>query len=114
MKVAILSESSADEAVIRVLVEGVLGKSIQIVRSPSLKTKGWQGVLAAPLFVLKKLHYGIDVDAFVAVVDSDQSPVHQPDHERPGGEDSQCRLCNLRKTVTQVQSQLRDRAGRPL
>ena len=113
MKVAILSESSADEAVIRVLVEGVLGKPTQIVPPPSLKTRGWQGALAAPLVVLRKLHYEMDVDAFVAVVDSDHSPIHQAAHDQPGNEDSKCRLCNLRKNVAKVQNQLRSRVGRP-
>jgi len=113
MKIAVLSESPADEAAIRVLVDGVLGKPTQTIAFPPLRTRGWQGALGALPAVLRYLHYATDADGFVAVVDSDHSPVHQPSHEQSGSEDGECRLCKLREIVARVQSQLRDRAGRP-
>jgi hypothetical protein len=113
MKIAVLSESPADEAAIRVLVEGVLGRPTQTIAFPPLRTRGWQGALGALPAVLRYLHYATDADGFVAVVDSDHSPVHQPSHEQSGSEGEACRLCKLRGLVARVQRQLRDRAGRP-
>lgn len=113
MKVAVLSESPADEAAIRVLVEGVLGESPQRVDLPLIRTRGWHGALGAFPAALTQLHYTTDTEAFVVVVDSDQSPVHQLSHEQPGGAAGKCRVCNLRETAIRVQSQLRARASRP-
>ncbi len=111
MKVAILSESSADEAAIRVLIDSLLGSKTQPVSFPSLRTRGWRGVLNTLPAILKYLHYN-DADAFVAVLDSDESPIHRVTHEMPGGSDGKCRLCRLRE-LCRVQEQLRPRSGRP-
>lgn len=102
MKVAVLSESPADEAAVRILAEGVLGKQTQPIALPQLQTRGWCTVLKVLPVVFKHLHYETDAEAFVVVVDSDHSPVHRPAHEQPGGEDEKCRLCKLRETSTSL------------
>ncbi len=112
MKVAVLSESPADEAAIRILVDGILGRQTQTVGLPDLRTRGWPSTLQFLPGVLKHLYYRTDAEALV--VDSDSSPAHGNTHDQPGRADPQCRLCQLRKVAAQTQSQLRPVAGRLL
>src|SRR4051812_24290344 len=99
MKVAVLSESSADEAAIRILVNGILGGQTQEVPPLSYRSRGWPSVIRVLPAVLKYLHYRTDADAVVVIADSDDSPIHQSAHDQAGGEDAQCRLCQLREVV---------------
>ena len=111
MKIAVLSESSADEAAISVLIEGLLGINVERVPMPAPKTRGWQGVLFGVDPALRYLHYRTDVDALVVTLDSDLSTVHRREHEEPGSDDAGCRLCCLRRTIALVQGSLRQRQG---
>ena len=113
MKVAILSESPADEEAIRILVEGVLNQRTFPVSFPPLLTRGWRGVLKILPSVLKHLHYRTDAEALVVSVDSDESPMHREEHKLPGGADGKCRLCQLQLKVISTRGQLRPRFGRP-
>lgn len=113
MRAAVLSESSADEAAVRILADGLLGRKTQQIVSPPLRTRGWPSALQVVPSLLKHLYYRTDAEAFVLVVDSNRSPVHQNAHDQPGGADQQCRLCRLRESVARVQSQLRPISGRP-
>ena len=112
MKLAVLSESPADEAAIRILVDGLLGHPTEPVAGPRLRTRGWPSVLDILPVVLRHLYFRTDADALVVVVDSDDSPVHVPPHETESGRDLACRLCRLRicseKTLQQL-SPLPDR-----
>jgi hypothetical protein len=114
MKVAVLSESPADEAAIHILIAGLLGKQTQPIEpSRQLRTRGWPAVLQVIPAELKRLHYSLtDTLAFAVVVDADNSPLHQAAHEAPGGEVAKCRLCQLRRVVAQTQQQLRSVLGR--
>ena len=78
MKVAVLSESPADEAAIRILVEGLLGRTIEPPPMPPIRSRGHDAVVASLPTVLKHLHYRTDAEALVVVLDSDRSPVHDP------------------------------------
>src|SRR5262249_36333124 len=62
--------------------------------------------------VLRHLHFQTDAEAFVTVLDSDLSPVHEPVHEQPGAADKKCRLCCLRDKLAVAQSRLRPVPGR--
>lgn len=87
MKVAVLSESPADEAAIRILVEGILGRQTQSPALSSFRTRapGISGVFRAFPAVLKELYYNQqDAEGLIVVVDSDHTPVHSPEHEQPG------------------------------
>lgn len=107
MKVAVLSESPADEAAIRVFVEGLLGERSEPPSSmPPIRSRGCDAVLAILPAVLRHLHYQTDADALVVVVDSDLSGVHQEAHAQPGGVDQTCRLCRIKAIVRQVQREL--------
>jgi hypothetical protein len=112
MKVAILGESSADEAAIRILLEGILSAKTQETPSLSLRSRGWPSVIGILPTILKKLHYQTDVESLVVVVDSDDSPIHQSEHDNIGGGDARCRLCQLRNVVSLETSRLRTVIGR--
>ncbi len=102
MRLAVLSESSADEAAIQILVGGILCRSIHPIPPPPLRTRGWPSVRRILPTVLKHLHYHTNAEAFALVVDSNHSPVHQNTHNQPGGADPQCRICDLHGIVHQV------------
>jgi hypothetical protein len=112
MKTCVLSESPADEEAIGILVGGILGRPITPVAGPALRSRGWAATVNILPSVLKYLHYQTDAEAFVAVIDSDESPVHEPAHEAPGGAVDKCRLCVLRALVADSCRQLRPLAGR--
>jgi hypothetical protein len=106
MKLAVLSESSADEAAIRIIVEGILGQSTEEIALQRLRSRGWPSVKNVLPAVMARLQYQTEAEALVLIVDSDDSPVHKPAHEEPGAEDVDCRLCQLRTTVAQVRNRL--------
>ena len=112
MKVAVLSESPADEAAIRILIDGIIGRQTQSADMPPIRTRGVSGVFKILPTVLKYLHYRTDADALAVVVDSDRTPVHKPEHEQEGGADERCRLCKIRQIVDSVLGQLRPVQGR--
>jgi hypothetical protein len=95
MKLAILSESPADEAALRVLTEYVLGAPFGLV-APTLRARGWPSVEQVLPPILRHLHFNTDADGLVVVVDSDDSPVHLTAHEAPGYFHPLCRICRLR------------------
>ncbi len=110
MKVAVISESEADEAAIRVLVEGILqdqtGEVASYLRS---RPGGWPHVRQLLPGNLSYLHYNTEAEALVVVVDSDDSIIHERSHESAGGEVLGCRLCELLQIVESRQALLRDK-----
>jgi hypothetical protein len=106
MKLAVLSESPADEAAIRILVDAILGTQTDHIVPPFLRTRGWPSVLGVLPSVLKHLHYHTNTNALVVIVDSDDSVPHRLAHDLPDGVVKGCRLCRLRSVADQVQSGL--------
>jgi len=98
MKIAVISESPADEAAIKILIDALLGDETELVSAPRLRPSGWPHVRTLLPSIAKALHYNTDAEGIAVVVDSDHSPVHLLGH--PSGQDchSQCRLCLLRAT----------------
>lgn len=111
MKLAILSESPADEAVLRVLVGYVLGKPFTLV-TPSLRARGWPSVEQVLPPILRHLHFNTDAHGLVVVVDSDDSPVHDATHEAPGYHHPLCRICRLRSVFRRTLKNLPPAQGR--
>lgn len=101
MKVALLSESPADEAVLRVLVDAVLGEPAQIAPA-GFRARGWPNVLQVLPAVIRHLHFNTDVDTLVVTCDSDDTPVHTEAHEAPDYYHPHCRLCQLRAVFRQT------------
>lgn len=111
LKLAILSESPADEAVLHVLVGYVLGQSPIWVK-PSLRARGWPSVEQVLPPILRHLHFNTDADGLVVVVDSDDSPVHTVEHEQPGHHHPLCRVCRLRAAFRRTLRNLPPAHGR--
>lgn len=63
MKIAVLSESPADEAAVSILIEGLLGVCMTRVPLPTPGTRGWKGTFNAVALALRHLHYRTDEEA---------------------------------------------------
>lgn len=111
MKVAILSESPADEIALRVLVESVLGAPPKFVQ-PGLRARGWPNVGQVLPAVIRHLHFNTETDVLVVVADADDSVVHTPEHDRPDYFHPRCRMCQLRATFRQTTKNLPPARGR--
>jgi hypothetical protein len=109
MKVAVFSESEADEAAVRVFVNALLGQETESPPMPPIESRGWNAVLIRLPVVLRHLHYQTDAQGLVVVIDSDRSPVHLTAHTAAGGAEEKCRLCQVTSIVKRVQSELRPR-----
>src|SRR5437879_2482985 len=105
MNIALLSESPADEAALRVLVAAVLGARPHFL-SPGLRARGWPNVAQVLPAVIRHLHFQTDAELLVVVVDSDDSVVHTAPHERPDYFHPQCRVCQLRAVFRQTTKRL--------
>jgi hypothetical protein len=105
MKVAIISESPADEAAIRILVEALLNQPVETVPRRH-RAGGWQAALNAIEPVLKAVHYRRSAEALVVVLDSNSSPIHRVSFEKPCENPEECRLCAARDLIRRVQGQL--------
>lgn len=106
MRIAVVSESPADEAAIKILVDEIVGNELELF---SLRTRpnGWTKIFELLPNIIYGLHHGTDVEALVVVMDSDESPAHQNAHEPPNEENPECRLCRLRMTVRAALTRLR-------
>lgn len=111
MKLAILSESPADEAAIELLVQSVLKGPFVRVQS-TLRARGWPSVAQVLPAVVRHLHFNTDADGLVVVVDSDDSVVHTAEHDRPEYFHPLCRLCRLRAVFRQSTKKLPPARGR--
>ncbi|HKG47540.1 MAG TPA: hypothetical protein VKB02_12475 [Pyrinomonadaceae bacterium] len=99
MKIAVVSESPADEAAIKILVDAILGHETELVSAARLRPGGWPQVLQLIPSILKALHYYTDAEGIAVVVDSDSSPVHLLEQPRDQECHSECRICLLRNTL---------------
>lgn len=111
MKLALLSESPADEAALRVYVAAVLREPPQLV-APGFRARGWPNVAQLMPAVLRHLHFNTDADLLVVVVDSDDSVVHTAAHDAPNYFHPLCRMCQLRAVYRQTTKKLRPAHGR--
>lgn len=113
MNVAVLSESSADEAAVRVLAEAVLGVETSTPPPLKLRSRGWPSVLTLLPSVIKDLHFRTDAEALIVVADSDHSIVHVNGHDEHTGGVPGCRVCELRRARDSTIQRLPTRVGRP-
>ena len=111
MKLAILSESPADEAALRVLVEAVVPAPVEFLR-PAYRARGWPSVAQVLPAVIRHLHFNTDADGILVEVDADDSVVHTEQHERPDYFHPQCRICRLRAVMRQTVKRLPPIGGR--
>ncbi|HKG95988.1 MAG TPA: hypothetical protein VKA84_29010, partial [Gemmatimonadaceae bacterium] len=115
MKLAVLGESPADEAAVRILVEGILGTTAEEVQPRGIHGRGWPAVRDSLPAVLRYLHWKSDADALVVIVDSDDTTLHHPSHEANSAGARGCRLCELRAVIAGVQREFSSRLqGKPV
>lgn len=102
MKLADLSESPADEAAIRTLVDAIVGQAVEWVDHFRTLTGsgGWPSVLRLLPKIIAHLYYHSDAEGLVVVVDSDIRAVHAQEHEQTPSQD--CRLCQLRDASRRI------------
>lgn len=111
MKVALLSESPADEAVLRVLVDAILGEPAHVAPA-GYRARGWPNVLQVLPAVIRHLHFNTDVDTLVVTCDSDDTPVHTAAHDAPQYYHPHCRMCQLRAAFRQTSKRFPAAHGR--
>ena len=99
MKIAVVSEFTADEAALKILVDAVLGIKTDLLTGRRWRPRGWSHVFSLLTTIVRDLHYSTDADGCVIVIDSDESPVHRRSHEASAVQDAACRLCQLRAVV---------------
>jgi hypothetical protein len=75
MRVAILSESPADEAALRILVDAVLGTPSIRVEPVVARRSGVSGVYSTLGAIIRSLHFRASADGLVVVVDSDYDSI---------------------------------------
>lgn len=114
MKLAILSESPADDAAVRILVEAVLGAATEPVSPKSLRRRsGFNSISPILPVILKELHYHTDTEALIVVVDGNGSAMHQETHGESPARFGDCRLCRLRQRFAEVTAALPPRTHAP-
>jgi hypothetical protein len=108
MKVGIVSESPANEAAVAIILKALIGREIEVVSSGRARN-GWSGAIKAVEVELKHLHYNSDAHGIIAVVDSDDTPVHCEEHEVPGGGRGDCRVCRIMEIIRSTELGLKPR-----
>jgi hypothetical protein len=104
MRVAILSESSADETALRILVNAVLRVKTNPIDNLSLRSRNWQTVKEVLTANAKMLHYRTNADALVVVVDSNHT------YLSPGKREN--RLSDFQELLERCKEQLGPVSGR--
>jgi len=113
MKIAIFSESPTDEAVLKILVEGILGEEIEEVPYPNRLQSRGSGVQRDVPIVLSGVYYNTEAEFLIIVRDSDDTPVHKKEHDEPNNiEAENCRYCELRKLVKSALENLAPMQGK--
>lgn len=108
MKAAVLSESDADEAVLKVLVETCVGRPITWHDAIRMRHRGVDAALNVLAPAIKSLHYRhTDVRLLVVTVDSDNTAVHTAAHDADPEQAGDCRWCRIQTRVTRIRSELR-------
>jgi hypothetical protein len=102
MRVAILSESSADESALRILVDALLGVKTTHV-AMNLESRGWPAVRNILPAISKTLQYRTGAEGLVVVVDSN--------HTYLSGDEPKNRLRDFRELVQRCQQQLKPVVG---
>lgn len=100
MKIAIFSEYTTDETVIKILVEGILGEEIEQVPYPNRLQSRGSGVPRDVPVVLRSVYYNTEADFLIIVRDSDDTPIHRKEHDESNNEEAKkCYFCELRRIV---------------
>lgn len=111
VRLVALSESPADEAAIRILIEAIRGAAIEWIEPPQFRSRGWPALLRELPIVMRALHYGSEATGLIVVADSNDSVLHDGRHDAEPHDD--CRACVLRRTADGESVRLTPIAARP-
>lgn len=111
MKIVFFGESPADQKALAVFTEGILGEPPEVV-DMGLEGHGVTGVLHTLPGIYRGVYYNSDAEGLVVVVDSDDTALHDPEHDKSAGGGEDCRFCQAHKVVAQAHNRLRARPGR--
>jgi hypothetical protein len=103
MRVAILSESPADEAALRIIVDAVLGVRTTHI-ALNLESRGWSSVRSVLPAISKTLQYRTDAEGLVVVVDSNHTYLSRDEPKN--------RLREFQELVQRCQRELKRMSGR--
>jgi hypothetical protein len=103
MRVAILSESSADESALRIIVDSVLGVKTTPI-TMNLVSRGWGSVRSVLPAISKTLQYRTDAEALIVVVDSN--------HTYLSRDEPRNRLRDFQELIQRCQRELKTVSGR--
>jgi len=109
MKVAIVSESPADETAMATLVAAVIGRPIEVASYQVRKGGGWTTLMRALPSIVPAIYYATDAEGVIIVLDSDDSPIHNPGHDPADPNNTNCRICGIMRLVATSTSRLHDR-----
>ncbi|HEY2827590.1 MAG TPA: hypothetical protein VGJ04_08325 [Pirellulales bacterium] len=106
MKIGFFCESPADQAAMAIFTEGILGEPPEPI-GMDLEARGVGGVLRGLDGVFRGVHYNSVADGLIVVVDSDDTRLHSPEHEKPDADLGDCRFCRIHAIISRARSQLK-------
>ena len=101
MKVGYYCEPPADQAAMTIFAEGILGYRPEPINM-DLEAHSVPSFFSALDGVFRGVHYNSDADGLVIVVDSDNTELHNSDHDKPGAGEESCRFCRARKIIARA------------
>jgi len=110
MKLAVLSESPADEAFVQTITTSVLGVATEFPASYQFRSRGWGSLPKLLPSVILELYYATDLDGLLVVADSNGTEPHELNHTPETAKD--CRFCKLRLAADERMARLRPVPGR--
>ncbi len=114
MKVAIVSESPADEAALLLFVRAILGTAVEF-EPVTIRHTGWTHLVQVLPKIITAVHYNTSADALVVVLDADDSLVHESQHDPTDAANATCRICRIIEAIDRAKCLLRKRpSGREL
>jgi hypothetical protein len=112
MKIGFYCESPVDQAAMRVFTEGILGDPPEPINM-DLEGHSVPAFFSALDGVFRGVYYNSDAEGLVIVADCDDTELHDPAHDAPGGDSDRCRLCRVRKIIAGARISLKPRPSRP-
>ena len=109
MKVAIVSESVADETALATLVAPLISGPLSLVSYRVRKHGGWTTLMQALPNIVCSVYYATDAEGIIFVLDSDDAPIHNDQHNSSDPQNAECRICQVEQTVAMALRRLHNR-----
>jgi hypothetical protein len=110
VRLAVLSESSVDEAAVRILAQGIRGEALEWVPPAPLRSRGWASVVNEVRGVIRNTYFETDAAGLIVVLDTNGTAIHAPGGVLPCSD--RCRFCRVRRRADEVLAGLPPVPGR--